>query len=391
MSDSQQMYRTLFSALWEYIPRCIFGDIRRLMTLAWAVTGLCFTKTANFNHWGEVVTSNAKYAASHRRRFQRWLYSHYVTPATFYPPLLRVALADWKPGEQAYVTLDTSVLSKGYVLIRTALIYRGRALPVAWRVFKHNSASVSYADYKVVLERTRDVLPKGLIVVLLADRGLLHRQLMRFTRRTGWHYRLRAKASTLVYLEKNQAIQMGQLRPPQGAAHFYHDVRVLGEKVHLALATPIPEGDNEIDSWYVVSDEPTDVGTLDEFSLRFDIEENFLDDKSNGFQVEASKLDNAQAIERLFLVLAVATLHFTSVGVGVVNAKVRRWIDTHWDRGMSYLKIGWSWLRQQYRRGWQTFTPFWIDPAPDPEPTIASRRHAANPKRKWAMSCFGLP
>jgi len=391
MSDSQQMYRMLFGALWEHIPRCIFGDIRRLMTLAWAVIGLCFTKTANFNHWGEVVISNAKYAASHQRRFQRWLYNCYVIPATFYSPLLQVALADWKPGKRAYVALDTSVLPNDYVLIRAALIYRGRALPVAWRVFKHNSASVSYADYEVVLERTRDILPKCLVVVLLADRGFLHRQLIQFARKTGWHYRLRAKANTLVYLEKHQAIQMGQLRPPQGYAHFYHDVRVLGEKVHLALATTIPEGDDEIDPWYVVSDEPTDVGTLDEFSLRFDIEENFLDDKSNGFQVEASKLNDAQAIERLFLVLAVATLHFTSVGVGVVKSKMRRWVDTHWDRGKSYLKIGWSWLRQQYRRGWQTFVPFWIDPTPDPEPAIASRRQAAKPKRKWIVSCFGLP
>jgi hypothetical protein len=225
----------------------------------------------------------------------------------------------------------------------------------------------------------------------LADRGFLHRQLIRFTRKTGWHYRLRAKVSTLVYLKKHQWIRMDQLRPPQGCAHFYHDVRVLGEKVHLALATPIPEGDDEIDPWYVVSDEPTDVGTLDEFSLRFDIEENFLDDKSNGFQVEASKLNDAQAIDRLFLVLAVATLHFTSVGVGVVKSKMRRWVDTHWDRGKSYLKIGWSWLRQQYRRGWRTFVPFWIDPTPDPEPAIASRRQAAKPKRKWVVSCFGLP
>ncbi len=73
----------------------------------------------------------------------------------------------------------------------------------------------------------------------------------------------------------------------------------------------------------------------------YTIEETFLDDKSNGFQVEATKLDDAPAIARLFLVLAVATLHFTSVGVVVVRRKTRRWVDTHWDRGMSYLKIGW--------------------------------------------------
>ena len=138
-----------------------------------------------------------------------------------------------------------------------------------------------YEDYKVVLEQTLKALPEGLIVVLLADRGFLHRQLMQFARQVGWHYRLRAKASTLVYLEKYQGVRMSQLRPPKGHAHFYHSARVLGEKVHLALATPVPEEeDQEIDSWYVVSDETADVSTLDEYGLRFDIEENFLDDKS---------------------------------------------------------------------------------------------------------------
>ena len=88
-------------------------------------------------------------------------------------------------------------------------------------------------------------------------------------------------------------------------------------------------------------------------------------------------------MERLFLVLAVATLHFTSVGVGVVQRKLRRWVDTHWDRGMSYLKIGWSWLRPQFRRGWPPLPAFRLDPAPDPEPAVASRRKAARAKPQW--------
>ena len=394
MGDSLQMYRTLFSALWEHIPRRIFRDVRRLATLTWAVIGLCLTKSISPNDWSEVVISNAQYAASHQRRFRRWLRNERVVPQTFYPPLLRAALADWEPGERMYVALDTSVLPNGYVLIRTSLVYRGRALPIAWRVFKHSSASVSYDDYEIVLKQTQSALPPEMVIVLLADRGFLHRKLVSFARDAEWHYRLRAKASTVVHLQDRRVVPMAKLRPPKGAAHFYHSVRVLDDDIglaHLALATPVPEKGKKVDPWYVVSDEPTDLATLDEYGLRFDIEENFLDDKSNGFQVEASKLDDVSAIGRLFLILAVATLHFTSVGVGVVKSKTRRWVDTHWDRGMSYLKIGWKWLRQQYRRGWPTFAPFAIDPAPDPEPATASRCKSAQPKRQWLVSCFGLP
>jgi len=77
------------------------------------------------------------------------------------------------------------------------------------------------------------------------------------------------------------------------------------------------------------------VDTLDECALGYDIEEDLLDDKSGGFEVKSSKLHDPQAIARLFLVLAVATLCFTNVGVAVVKLKARCQVDTLWDRGLS--------------------------------------------------------
>ena len=157
--------------------------------------------------------------------------------------------------------------------------------------------------------------------------------------------------------------------------------------VHLAIARH--PGSKEF--WIVVSSEPTSITTFVEYGFCFDIKETFLDDKSNGFQVESSKLDDARAISRLFLVLAVATLHFASVGVAVVKRKTRRWVDTHWNRGMSYLKIGWRWLRQQFRKRWPVMPPFQLDPEPDPEPAMASRRQAERHKRRWTIAHVGGP
>src|SRR5260221_12683135 len=100
------------------------------------------------------------------------------------------------------------------------------------------------------------------------------------------------------------------------------------------------------------SDEPTDLSTLDEDAFRFDSEETFLDEKSGGFQLESSELACPQALERLMLIVALATVHFRSHSLFVVRAQLRRWVDTHWDRGLRYFKIGWRWLRQHYRRQW---------------------------------------
>lgn len=390
MTDSLQLYGTLLRAFCEYIPRHIFGDVRRLMVLAWAVVGLCLTKTVNFNLWGEVVIGQAQYASSHQRRFQRLLKNKRVKPVKYYAPLLRAALRTWSREQTLYLALDVSILPKGYILIRLGLIYRGRAIPVTWRVMKHPSATVSYKDYKLVLKQALLLLPPGQAVILLADRGFVHAKLVKFCRQHQWGYRLRAKSSSLIRLPDRRLASFGRLCPPKGHAHFYQGVHILGENigpVNIALANPVDEDD----PWYIISHDPTNLTTLDEYALRFDIEESFLDDKSGGFQVESSKLDEAPAIARLFLVLAIATLHFTSVGVAVVKRKARRWVDTHWDRCMSYLKIGWQWLRQQFRKNWPVLPPFGLDPEIDPEPAIASRRQAAQPKRQWIVSCFGAP
>jgi len=131
--------------------------------------------------------------------------------------------------------------------------------------------------------------------------------------------------------------------------------------------------------WAIVSDEPTSLTTFDEYGLRFDTEELFLDDKSAGFQLEASEIRDAAALERLGLIMAVATVYLVNTGVAGV-ALGRRWqVDTHWQRGLSYFQIGWRFIHQALSHGTRLVANLWLEPGPDPEPCRASKRQAAQP------------
>ena len=111
--------------------------------------------------------------------------------------------------------------------------------------------------------------------------------------------------------------------------------------MHLAVARP-----HDGNAWWdVISDEPTDMTTLPAYGWRFDMEENFVDDKSHGFQWESSLIRSAAALTRLCLVLATATLSLVSQGTEVVKQGRRRWVEPHWFRGSSYVKIGWNWVQ----------------------------------------------
>jgi hypothetical protein len=121
-----------------------------------------------------------------------------------------------------------------------------------------------------------------------------------------------------------------------------------------------------------VSDEPTSVQTFAEYGRRFDIEENFLDDKSNGFHLESSLLRDAEALTRLCVVLALTTRYLVAQGTQVVAQQKRRWGDPHWLRGNSYLRIGWQWVKSALARGWELFATWNLSGAPDPAPCRAS-------------------
>jgi len=111
-----------------------------------------------------------------------------------------------------------------------------------------------------------------------------------------------------------------------------------------------------------------------------------LDDKSHGFQLEASLIRSAQALERLCLVLAMTTLYLVSLGTDVVKQEKRRFVDPHWFRGSSYVKIGWKWVHYALIRGYELRTSAYLSSEPDPEPAMASKKQDA--KRRQSRFVF---
>jgi hypothetical protein len=323
--------------------------------------------------WAPYVDSRAVYAQSTVRRFRRWLANKRINVHALYGPIIGDALCEWNE-RKLYLALDTSMLWDQYCTIRISVIYRGRAIPLVWTVIEHGSSSVAFETYRPLLDQALTLIPFGCPVVFLADRGFADTELMAYVSQTlRWHWCIRIKSSFLVYRPGKQRIKVGNIRLQRGQARFWHNVSITDKRfgpVHLALAKP--HGVKE--SWLIVSDEPTDVTTFDDYGLRFDIEENFLDDKSNGFQLESSQIRSADALSRLCFVLAVTTLFLVCQGTEVVESGKRRWVDPHWFRGNSYLKIGWNWVRRAMVKGYDLITRLRLSPLPDPELAMASRR-----------------
>jgi hypothetical protein len=381
MENTPYLYDTLLRVLGQHSK---WLDLRHRKTLAWMMVGLICAKTVSLGAWTPFVVSQAQYAQSLVRRFSRWLDNNRITVETLYGPLIEQAVVGWV-GKRMSVALDTSMLWNTYCLIRLSVIYRGRAVPLVWRVIEHGSAAVSFETYQDLLNEAQSRLPFACKVVFLADRGFADTQLLGHLRGLGWHFRMRIKAPFWIYPSHLAPLQVGEIALKPGHISCWQEVSITDKHfgpVHLAVARPL--GSDEY--WYVVSDESAELKTVEEYGLRFDIEENFLDDKSNGFQLESSLIRSAKALERLCFVLAMTTLYLVSVGTSVVKKGHRRLVDPHWFRGLSYLKIGWNWVNYALNRGYELLTSVYLSGEPDPEPAMASKKQ--DKKRRQARFVF---
>lgn len=376
MTNSLDLYRTIMAFIWQNGMR--FHDLRLLGTFCWAIVGLLLSKQIHLSHW-LLHRRGTSQASSKQRQLMRWLNNPKIDARGLYRPLIQAALRDWE-GQTLYLALDSSVLWDRFVIVRVSLVYRGRALPLDWIILAHASATVGFATYKTVLEEAAKQIPKPARVILLADRGFVDHRLFRLARDLGWGFRIRLKSSIYVGHAFHQGATVGELMPEKGHAMFLHKIWITEKwfgPVHLALGHVRTR--NGYEQWAILSDAPTSLKTFDEFGLRFDIEENFLDDKSAGFQLESSEIRDADALSRLALILATATLYLVSTGTAVVQLGYRCCVDTHWQRGLSYLQIGWRWIFYALAQGKHLFHFLCLDPQPDPQPVFASKRQAARP------------
>jgi hypothetical protein len=100
------------------------------------LVALIQTGSVNLTQWLPHIPCRGNYAQSKQRRLSRWLHNPRLNPHRLYAPLIRGALSDWQEPVM-YLSLDTSVFWNQYCLVRLAVVYRGRTLPLVWRVLQY--------------------------------------------------------------------------------------------------------------------------------------------------------------------------------------------------------------------------------------------------------------
>lgn len=310
---------------------------------------------------------------------------------TCFAPLLRWVLSAWH-GDQLALALDATTLADRVVVLCLSVLYRGSALPMAWRVLPANQPGPWLPHVAALITDVAGVIPPTMTVLVLTDRGLWSPRLWQQIRALGWHAVMRIRPDATF-------APLGQPRRPAktlvpgpgcawvgtGTAFKHTHVRQMGTLV-VVWET------EQAEPWLLLSDLAPDEIGLAWYGLRVWIEQGFRALKSAGWQWDRIRRTDPDRVARHWLVLAVASVLTAAYGSRVEDADWAGCPPSHFhiphtwppervvSRMVNLLTTGRDWLRVGLLRG-RWWRSLWLLPAALPTPRRISSSTAITLRR----------
>ena len=313
MSDNLRRYRAIRDALLQGYPGQPTGTVaRHLTTLAALISGIVGSKSTQLPHIATKVPDGPQ-AESRVKRLARWVRNDRITEEVYCVPYAQVLLAHLAL-QTLVLIMDGRVVGRGCVALMRHVVYKGRALPLAWQVRRGKKGHFPEDMHIALVEQVYDLIPAGAHVVLLGDGEFDGTQLQRTVQEYGWSYVVRTASTITVVWDGAhfRCATVGACIKP-GTLVALTDVRVTE-----ATYGPIML----LCCWAKGYQEPlyllTNMTSADEacrlYAKRFRIETFFSDQKSRGFHIHKSHLAEPLRLSRLLIAACLAYIWIVYLG-----------------------------------------------------------------------------
>jgi hypothetical protein len=241
---------------------------------------------------------------------------------TCFSPLLQWVLKDW-PCRQVALALDATTLGQRFTTLAISVLYRGCAVPVAWKILPAVGKHPWKDEWKRLLRDFRKALPKDWTVLVLTDRGLYAKWLFQAIQKQGWHPFMRINSNgTFRPLDEACRRPLPSFVPTVGT-RWQGRGQAFRDAAQRLRCTPVARWDEGYaDPWLVLTDLPPAAAEVCWYGLRAWIEQGFKRLKSGGWDWQKTHVTDPQRAERLWLVLAVGTWCLLVGGEAAVEVPV---------------------------------------------------------------------
>jgi hypothetical protein len=313
MRDNLRRYRAIREAFTQCYPGQPSGTVaRHLITLAALISGIVGSKSTQRPHIAAQVPNGTK-PESRVKRFARWCDNAHVLEEVYFLPYADVLLRHLAL-QTVVLVMDGRGVGRGCPALMMHVVYKGRALPLAWRVRHAPKGHFPEALHIALVDLISGLIPAGVQVVLLGDGEFDGTRLQQTLQPAGWSYACRTATSTVATGEGEtfRLDALGACLKP-GRLIECKEVYVTCEAYGpILLLCCWAKGYHE--PLYLVSNMATAEEACRWYEKRFRIEPFFADQKSRGFHIHKSHISDAQRLSRLLIAACLAYIWVVYLG-----------------------------------------------------------------------------
>ncbi|NTU48836.1 MAG: transposase [Syntrophobacteraceae bacterium] len=256
--------------------------------------------------------------ASREKKLYRCLKNEKITHETYFLPCLE-ALLSALSHSPLIMAIDGSAAGRNCVTLMVALVYRQRALPIAWTVIEGKKGHFPEEMHVELVRQVQKIVPEGARVVVLGDGEFDGINLQAVINQWRWGYVVRtAKTAVLTW---------------EGHEFSFDDIAehvIEGDRFEIpgALFTRKKYGPiHGVTWWRKGCQEPihlvTNLESLEDacryYTKRFKIETFFSDQKSRGFNLHKSHISEPERLSRLMIAACLAYLWMIYLGATAIK------------------------------------------------------------------------
>ena len=258
-----------------------------------------------------------------RQRLREWLRDaedkkgnkrQAIEVTSCFAPLLSWILSQWQPGEKKLaLAMDATTLGQRFTVLAISVLYRGCAIPIAWKIVKATSKGAWKPYWLELFTHIQDSVPNDWMVIVTADRGLYANWLYEKIVAIGWHPYLRVNTGGFFKSNTNHKWKaLSEVVTTKGDSWCG---QILCFKKHSIDCTLLACWEQDyVQPWLIVTDLAPQEANEGWYAMRSWIECSFKDTKRGGIGWHQTKTTDPVRAERQWLAIAVAMLWLISVG-----------------------------------------------------------------------------
>lgn len=353
MTNNMKVYTKVMQKLKKMMPQT---PQNQLVTTAMMVAGIVLGRKAQLSAISFEVPLPAK-PASLEKQMQRFVKNERFEVEINYLPFVELILSHLAD-KPLLLAIDGSSVGRGCMVIVVGVIYKRRAIPLAWLVYKGKKGHATADRHIAALQKVLPLIPPGAQVVLLGDGEYDNTELLAWvTEHTDWEYVVRT-AKNILITHNGCQYPLGDLCAGQGSCTAAHDALFTAEEFGPVLAIAW-WGKGYKDPIFLISNCASIELACHYYRRRFRLETLFSDKKSRGFHIDKSHLSDPARLSRLLLATSLAYIWLIHLGMMVFQDEGKRsLVDRTHRTDKSLFRLGLDWVKYSLTNGLDVLVAF---------------------------------